>query len=311
MNRILFIDDEPFLLKALRRSFRSKRDQWEMHFVEDGDEALRLMDENAFDALVSDMRMPKMSGAQLVSEVVRRGHDTVRVLLTGQSEQQSIFPCLGLIHRFLTKPCEPKRLMQTLDQLLEARNKIPAGTLRSVLSNLECLPMQCGPREAFHDEIRTESPSLERLASLASSDIGIAVRLIQLARSGILAADVQDVHPNALIQAIGVETLQLLQQAECFLPKVKSSISDAELKSLNQRSFERANNGAACEHSDVSKNTAWMDGLLSEVGWLIIEKVFVANENATELSEPRIDHEDAVEYLMKLWAPDFACRCNS
>ena len=66
-HRILFVDDEPMVLRGLRRSLHTMQSEWEMVFVESGAAALEAMAQAPFDAVVSDMRMPQMNGAQLLS----------------------------------------------------------------------------------------------------------------------------------------------------------------------------------------------------------------------------------------------------
>ncbi|MCW8921054.1 MAG: response regulator, partial [Sedimenticola sp.] len=68
-NRILFVDDEQHLLDGLKRSLRGQRNVWDMFFVPSGEEALRMVEAEPFDVVVSDMRMPGMSGAELLERL--------------------------------------------------------------------------------------------------------------------------------------------------------------------------------------------------------------------------------------------------
>ena len=78
-KRILFVDDEPMLLSGLQRSLRLMRTEWEMVFAPGGNEALAAMDQQTFDIIVTDMRMPGMDGAQLLEEVQKRSPQTLRM----------------------------------------------------------------------------------------------------------------------------------------------------------------------------------------------------------------------------------------
>ncbi|MEM7314070.1 MAG: response regulator, partial [Planctomycetota bacterium] len=104
-KRILFVDDDAFLLAGLRRLLRSCRSEWDMEFVGGGEEAIKRMKEKAFDVIVSDMRMPGMDGAQLLSAVRADFPDAVRIILSGQSAQEVVFRSVGPAHQFLSKPC--------------------------------------------------------------------------------------------------------------------------------------------------------------------------------------------------------------
>ena len=68
VKNILFVDDEVNVLNGLRRMLRNRKTEWNMEFVDSGAKALVLLEEKPFDVIVSDMRMPGMSGARPVNE---------------------------------------------------------------------------------------------------------------------------------------------------------------------------------------------------------------------------------------------------
>ncbi|MDJ0855264.1 MAG: response regulator, partial [Desulfobacterales bacterium] len=86
-KRLLFVDDEPMVLKGLQRSLRSMRQEWEMTFAAGGREALDAMQAQPFDVVISDMRMPEMDGAQLLEVVKRDYPQVVRIILSGQLDR--------------------------------------------------------------------------------------------------------------------------------------------------------------------------------------------------------------------------------
>jgi len=89
-KRILFVDDEPNVLSGLQRTLRPMQYQWEMEFVPSGEDALQALGLQPFDAVVTDMRMPGMTGAQLLDVVRDRFPQTIRIVLSGQSERESL-----------------------------------------------------------------------------------------------------------------------------------------------------------------------------------------------------------------------------
>lgn len=68
------------------------------------------MDQNECDVVVSDMRMPGMDGAGLLSEIKNRHPHAVRIMLTGQADEESTLRTIELAHQFLAKPCDPEQL---------------------------------------------------------------------------------------------------------------------------------------------------------------------------------------------------------
>ena len=105
-RRILFVDDDPNLLMSLQRTLRPMRAQWEMEFVASGEEALQSFSRGPFDAIVTDMRMPGMTGAELLEKIQDRFPQTIRIILSGQSDKESIIRSITSAHRFLSKPCD-------------------------------------------------------------------------------------------------------------------------------------------------------------------------------------------------------------
>jgi DNA-binding NtrC family response regulator len=116
---LLIVDDEAQILSALRRTLR--RESFDVLTAGSPGEALRVVDERPVDAVLSDQKMPGMSGLQLLEEVSRRRPDVVRMLITGQSEaiSQAELERLGVL-ALITKPWDDARLKQTLRRALPA-----------------------------------------------------------------------------------------------------------------------------------------------------------------------------------------------
>jgi CheY-like chemotaxis protein len=113
-EKILFVDDEPDLLSSFKRQFRKKA---HIYTATGGQEALDLMAvEGEFAVIVSDMRMPNMSGAEFLEKATKVSPNSIRVLLTGQTDLNSAMTAInkGHIFSFLTKPCPQEVLQETL-----------------------------------------------------------------------------------------------------------------------------------------------------------------------------------------------------
>src|ERR1043165_4984643 len=99
MKKILFVDDEPNVLGGLRRMLRPLQAEWTMQFANGGPQATALLQEDAFAIIVSDNRMAGMTGSQLLEEVRRRCPRIVRIILTGQCDQDSGLRALRVAHQ--------------------------------------------------------------------------------------------------------------------------------------------------------------------------------------------------------------------
>ncbi len=126
LPRVLLVDDEPAILDGLRRHLRRS---FEVATAVGGVEALQLMETSEpFAAVLSDMRMPAMDGAAFLALVRQRHPDTVRMLLTGQSDMESTIAAIndGQIYRFLAKPCPGSTVEAALHDAVELHQQISA-----------------------------------------------------------------------------------------------------------------------------------------------------------------------------------------
>ena len=118
-KRILFVDDDPAVLAALSNVLRRERHRWEMVFAAGGEAALAELDKAPFDVVVSDMRMPDMSGDLLLEIVKRETPQTFRIILSGSECGTSI----PNVDELLSKPCSARILCETLERVI-ARGRV-------------------------------------------------------------------------------------------------------------------------------------------------------------------------------------------
>jgi putative nucleotidyltransferase with HDIG domain len=116
---ILFVDDEVNILKALQRLLRSER--MNVLCASRGEEALELLQKNHVQVVVSDQRMPEMSGVDFLASVRDRHNDVVRMMLTGYTDMTIAVEAInkGEIYRLITKPWNDEELKATLRQAFD------------------------------------------------------------------------------------------------------------------------------------------------------------------------------------------------
>ena len=101
---ILFVDDQEVTLAALKRAFLDE--PYEKLFVHSGKEALEILEKQQVHVLVTDLGMPEMDGRQLLKIVMEKYPDTVRMVLSGQSNINTLLTAVneGKVYKFITKP---------------------------------------------------------------------------------------------------------------------------------------------------------------------------------------------------------------
>lgn len=166
---ILIVDDEPGVLSALRRLLR--QDRYEIYTAESGAAGLALLGEHPVDLVISDMRMPQMSGAEFLASVRSRWPDTVRLLLTGYADIASVVSAIndGGVYHYLHKPWDDQDVRLTVKRSMEQR------ALRREAARLAELT------RAQNEELRQFNATLEAQVKARTEEIGQTVLFLERA----------------------------------------------------------------------------------------------------------------------------------
>lgn len=230
---VLVVDDEPNIQLALRRLLRSSG--YEVHTASGGPEALALLGQVPVDLIISDMRMPEMSGAEFLRRARASMPDAIRILLTGYSDIASTIAAVndGEIYRHVDKPWsdevllgavrdglarkqlerERDRLLQTVVRqhkelqehaaLLEQRVEQRTQDLNRAHAELQA--SHDVVRDGFLGTLRMLSHLVDRCAGLARGCGPAAAMLVQKVGPavGLTGEPLQDTFHAALLEDLG------------------------------------------------------------------------------------------------------------
>lgn len=156
---LLFVDDEPSILSSLQRLFRPKG--YKILTAESGEAGLVILDAHPVDLVVSDMRMPKMDGAQFLEKVRQKSPETMRLLLTGYADVTSTINAInkGEIYRHISKPWDDNDIVLIVKKALEHK------ALRGENKRLLALTQQ------QNDELKDLNSGLEKRVQERTSEI--------------------------------------------------------------------------------------------------------------------------------------------
>lgn len=118
---LLFVDDEPNILKSLKRLFRGA--EYNILLAENGEAGLEILTDNPIDLIISDMRMPQMDGAEFLARAAERWPNIIRILLTGYADMESTINAVnkGKIYSYCSKPWEDNELKILVNNALEQK----------------------------------------------------------------------------------------------------------------------------------------------------------------------------------------------
>jgi HD-like signal output (HDOD) protein/CheY-like chemotaxis protein len=320
IKRILFVDDEPMILQGLQRTLRCMRNEWDMAFVGSGAEALEIMAKKPFDAVITDMRMQGMNGAELLSIVMKRYPKTIRLILSGHADKELILQCVGTAHQYLAKPCEIDLLKRTLQRATTMESTLKSEKLRALVSQLECLPSIPTIYMELVDRIRDPEVSLEDVGASIAKDVGLTAQILKLVNSAFFGLSQQLSTTTEAVSYLGVETVKsLLLSVHAFAQFKDVKIEGFSIESVSTHGLETAAMAKAIALAENAENLirdqSFVAGMLHDVGKIILASNFTAQcKRAIELSRQRpcrvweaeqeifgADHAEVGGYLLGLW----------
>jgi HD-like signal output (HDOD) protein/ActR/RegA family two-component response regulator len=273
-RRLLFVDDDLNLLLGLKRSLHSMQEEWEMEFAESGAAALEMLD-RPFDVVVSDMRMPGITGLELLNTVQERFPQTVRILLSGQSDRQSILDSASRAHQYLSKPFDARQLKALLSQTIALGDLLDNPALKSFISRLSSIPSLPNLYFEVMEALRASDPSPAKIGNIIARDMGMTAKILQVANSVAYATRNEITQPEQAVLRIGLETVQSLVLSVSIFSSLSTKLQAARsVESL----WEHSNlTGQYCRAIARAEGIAATScgayisaGLLHDIGKLII-----------------------------------------
>jgi HD-like signal output (HDOD) protein len=319
--RVIFVDDEPRVLEGLKRMLRPKRNEWQMTFVGSAAEALNALKKEPCEVVVTDMRMPGMNGAELLEVVQREYPDTIRLILSGQAETESVMKALGVSHQFLSKPCDAEVLQGTISRAFALRDLAGSEQVKGLVARINKLPTLPASYQKLVEVLKSPNSSIEDVADVISTDPAMTARLLKLVNSAYfgLQKPVADVgRAGALLGLDRIMALVLGQGifSDCEAPKVVG-FSMEELWQHSVSTAAAAHRIAVAEQMDRDVvAAAFLAGMLHDIGKLVLAmglpdqyaKVLKQAVNGRpgelqqiEMLELRASHTDVGAYLVGLW----------
>jgi putative nucleotidyltransferase with HDIG domain len=312
--RVLFVDDERSLLDGLRRSLRSMRDVWHMSFANSGQEALDLMAVEPVHVVVSDMRMPNIDGLELLTRVRELYPETVRIVLSGQTEMQTALRSVSIAQAFLHKPSEPDVIKQAIMRALELSGELENDAIRRMVAKVEALPSPPDVVRRLNECLLRPEADLAEIAAISSSDPAITAKLLQLANSSFFGVSRPVLDVEDAINLLGISTVRDLAAGSKLFEALAADLDPSHITRFEAHSNRVAQLASSmCSDGRIARET-FSAGILHDVGQLVIAVGFPEEsreiEARTSAGESRCDvemelfgvtHASVGAHLLRLW----------
>lgn len=124
MPKLLFVDDEQFILLGMKRLLKNLASEYDIDFASSGKEALEKITQKHFDIVITDMYMPEIDGVQLLETVRQIRPETVRIIMTGLMESSLENLKKDIAHIILSKPVKSEMLIDTIRNCIDNKEQL-------------------------------------------------------------------------------------------------------------------------------------------------------------------------------------------
>jgi HD-like signal output (HDOD) protein len=319
-STVLFVDDDENVLQGLRRMLYPMRGSWEMVFVDGAEKALAAMAKQPFDIVVSDLRMPGIDGAELLTIISHTYPASVRIILSGYAEEEAILRTAGPAHRYLSKPCGFECLVEAVTSAVALRRFLDDEGLRQLVSSLHSLPSPPDVFLALLEELRSKNASSTSVAQILSRDVAMTAETLKLTNSAFFGLPTRITDLKDAVRLLGLDTIKALTLMAGIYSRYSGDTATAAIiRRLGNRSLGVgmvARTIAELEHLDqASIQEAMCAGVLAHVGVLVLVANFPLRfrravnqvENgiqpiyAAEREVFGASHTELSAYLLGLW----------
>jgi HD-like signal output (HDOD) protein len=320
-TRILFVDDEVAILDGLRDLLRKERRRWDMVFAVGGAEALEELARRPFDVVVSDIRMPGIDGAQLLTTVQARYPSVARIVLTGHADRDAAMRVLPVAHQFLTKPCDAAVLRVAIERTQALQALLASQEIRDIVGRLRSLPSVPKTYLELTEASRDPRKGLGDLTAIVQRDPAMSTKVLQLVNSAYFGSVQRIASIPQAVMHLGIELLKgLALTGNVFATLGKTPIEGFSLETLQLRSLQCAGLAKRFVSDPRQAEEAFTAALVHDVGQIVIamglpkpyqEILREARHSrrpahVVELEKLGVTHAEVGAYLLGVWSLPFS-----
>jgi putative nucleotidyltransferase with HDIG domain len=177
--RILCVDDEPNILSALRRMLSMQG--YQVGVADTGSAALQMLGQDKYDVIICDMRMPQMTGVEVLEQACKRSPLTMRLLLTGAADHQDTIEAInrGQVYRYLGKPWNDAELLAVIRSAIEMAEINRAKEMRLRASYVTSIKAYSGLMALRRPDLLAHSRRVANLSRRVARKMGLDEEQVQ------------------------------------------------------------------------------------------------------------------------------------
>ncbi len=313
---VLFVDDDANILEGLKTRLHRQRRKWDMKFAQSGKAALELLEKEPVDVIVSDMRMPEMDGATLLTRVRELRPKVIRIVLSGHAEMNTALQAIAVAHQFLNKPCEPGMIENVIERACKLQALISEESLMKTVGRIDRLPSMPKTYSQLVTALGNEKVRVEDIARIVKQDMAMCAKTLQMVNSAFFRLPRTISRVEEAVSYLGFSTIkQVVLAVEVFQGFKDKGNPRFSLQALQTHALSVASLAATLFDEQQKREDAFVAGLLHDIGKLIlmtelpdhVDRVVSEMDrlgcsmHAAEESVWGVTHAQVGAYLLGLW----------
>jgi HD-like signal output (HDOD) protein/ActR/RegA family two-component response regulator len=274
-RRILFVDAEPNMQRALRRMFHSKCDLWDMSFASDGRQAMDMLSAAPIDIIVCDLHLPDMDGIELLTRVKANHPHAVRIIFSGDIRLDTSMQTVRLAHQYIAKPADTHQIEATIHRACMIKDLLDDDSLRRRIAGLETLPVLPDLYTQIVTSLTDPQGSVGNAGMIVARDMAMTAKILQLVNSAFFCLAREVTSPSEAVVYLGLDIIRaLVLTIGIFNQFSGSGVPTALFEQLYMHSMQTGTLAReialAADLSRRQADDAFTAGLLHDLGKLVI-----------------------------------------
>jgi len=316
---ILFVDDDKDIIDGYKRMLFSMKTHWEQYYAISGEDALKIMEENKIDVIVSDMKMPGMDGTALLGKVKELYPRVLRIILSGYQDEIKIIRSTSLAHQFLLKPCDADQLKIVVENAYSLRTNLENEKLMSIINGIGQLPTIPGLYLEIEKLMSSQDVSFDSVSKVISKDPSITAKILQTVNSAFFGLPRRVTGLLEALNFLGTNTIKsIILYLQTFssanYPPETSEYCEAIGKHSLKVALTAKEIGKLERFDRQMLDDIYIAGILHDIGKIILlqvpgyfNKMLILNttglKNSIDIEYQLlgVSHEWAGAYLLGIW----------
>jgi HD-like signal output (HDOD) protein/CheY-like chemotaxis protein len=238
---VLFVEDE-LKLAEQQESLASALPGWHLLFATTGAQGKQRLEGREVDVVVADLRLPDMSGIDVLADVQRNQPGTARLMIAEQDDPKILIAAAQVAQHVVPKPVDLQALTLAVRRVMAVRRTLEAPALRDLMGSIDRLPALPDVYQRIVDAVNTPNCQVKDVAGIVASDIATSAELLRLVNSALYSLPRQVVSVEEAITLLGMESVTSLVLAGSMFRSgsLPGGLDGEELRKLATRSCEVA-----------------------------------------------------------------------